>query len=313
MICLQRFISRSLSSDINSLANAVLKKNPIIKSSQTIIHGIKRLKEMEPNSDMWINSVVLSPSIIDFKTQELQDVLSTFELFDISRKSTWNILGSQPEIIEIPDSTLRKKLNQVEGFSRSIKMDFDTLITTYPMILFLESDDIGNRVGLLSEYFTKPQISELFLNSPLIMFDEWHVIESRINYLFDVMYVHVNDILEAPGVFMIESHALSQRYEFLKRAGLYRQPDPKGIDEGLHAFPPLKKIIDGSDEEFVAKVVGNGISVEEYDTFKQILNGEEDKHFAHFDSVGFEDLDYVEDQLEDKKFLENTKKIRRKK
>eukprot|EP00096_Caligus_rogercresseyi_P007321 TRINITY_DN25151_c0_g1_i1.p2 TRINITY_DN25151_c0_g1~~TRINITY_DN25151_c0_g1_i1.p2 ORF type:complete len:317 (-),score=71.07 TRINITY_DN25151_c0_g1_i1:1005-1955(-) len=301
------------STDFSSLARMVMQRNPSIKSSELIMSGLQRLSSLETKTQLWIEPVCASPSLLDFREKDLESVTSSFYRFGVSKAATWFTLGAHPELIEMPRASLNLRLNQVEGLSRSLNVSLETLLGISSHILFLDGEEIGARLGDLKEFFTKSQVHDLVLKSPLVMYEDISVLRSRLKYLLDVMHVHPLDIIHAsPEAFIIDSEELCIRYEFLQRSGLYKHPDPKGVEEGLHALPPLKEIVLHSQEDFLRRGANDLLTQEELTTFAKAMNNEKSEFSGHFDVLGHEDEEYMDEIMEEEEFDANVKHKSRK-
>lgn len=87
---------------------------------------------------------------------------------------------------------------------------------------------------------------------------------------------------------------LQSRYEFVLRAGLYRHPSIKSLGTKAEALPLIGDIVETDLETFVTKVVENGVTIEEFNVFVNVLDEEFDSEEERlwFVENGFEDPDF---------------------
>ena len=94
---------------------------------------------------------------------------------------------------------------------------------------------------------------------------------------------------------------MQDRYEFLKRAGLYQHPSMKLKGPSVDAFPLINEVIETNLQTFIKEVAGNGFKIEDYKLFRELMLeefDEEDEKEWYLEN-GFEDDDEIYEESGD--------------
>lgn len=94
------------------------------------------------------------------------------------------------------------------------------------------------------------------------------------------------------GFFQASLIQIKNRFVFLERLGLYQTPDKKGWTPVVN--PKLKNLIRASESDFVSKIACS--SVEEYETFKELLAREEEQRWKQEKTLKSELLEVDSDE-----------------
>ena len=219
--------------------------------------------------------------------------------YGYNKNSLKKMIKFIPDELLHPDhlNLLKQSLAGFVAFCNKHVIDEIEVLEVIPSVLMFDSDLLEQRFSDLSEYFGQSKdVDKLIKNVPEILLLHDNDVKSRLDFFIREMRVHPNTLANSMAV-AYDLQEVKIRYEFLLRAGLYRHPSPKDIGTRAEAYPLVGEIVETSVKEFITNVVGNGITMEEFELFSKMRAAEfDDKEEAEwFLENGYEDPDIVDE------------------
>ncbi|KAL1122398.1 hypothetical protein AAG570_003802 [Ranatra chinensis] len=197
------------------------------------------------------------------------EILLILREFGFSEVQTEEVIVSCPELSRL---NCHKSLGAWSGFPFG-RENCVHLLANNPHLITLPSARIIAARSVLESHFNGHQILSVLLNSPNVVTESRDMVGLKLNYLFDTLRVSRKVVSNTHAALSHTLHHLQLRHAFLIRAGLYVVPDPK--KELQFKNPSLDRIINTDDETFVTRVA-TGLSLLEYEVFKQVFEREEE-------------------------------------
>lgn len=294
--------------NFNKYKELIINKNPDFPMNKNNLKSLRIYVDKVENPRYWLRSIIVCPQLLKHNPEILSSIIiQCSQEFNLHPKNLWKLMSNNPYVAGMSLNKIRELLSNYIGFCSQYEINYQRLLEQLPAVLEADADLLSEQIAFLREFFTKTQISDLLVVSPSVLIENQESLSEKINYLYNVMHVHPDDITDSSAL-MYNLEFISQRYEFLNRAGMYKHPNPKGIEDSLRAFPLLKDIVDVDQQHFLEILCGGIFTENEFNIFKHIMINEEDKFFKYYDRDGYESIDYHEDYEEEIQFKKMGKK-----
>ncbi|XP_077147139.1 transcription termination factor 4, mitochondrial isoform X2 [Ranitomeya variabilis] len=231
-------------------------------------------------------------------------------LIGLSHKTVLRMLEESPELLKTTDQALRDRVDALRALGLG-EGSMQNSLSRCPALLFLSRSRLTAAIQCLKSrcHFTSQQVLNILNSTPEILTQDPSHMEDLFQYVYFRMGGNHREIISAQ-VFQTSLDEIRVRHQFLERLGRFQPPNKKR--ECPPSNPKLKEVIQLSEEDFLSKTARS--SVEEFNTFRKILEreeqeGEQDKEDIKDVPSNDEDDDETnsdsEDDSEDEDYKEN--------
>lgn len=247
------------------------------------------------------------PELVFHPVKQWEDVLKILADYGFSDQQVLNILSSYPAALKLKRLQVVSVVEQLQKYDFR-DGDYQRVLSNNPLLFGVSAKHTDHRITQLMEIFTKTDIILLSLKIPSILTDEWSSIETKVQYIVFNMNLTQNAILKS-RIFEHSLDHIYQRYEFCLRAGIFKPPDPKRRVPGRN--PPLRRMMDSSDLEFLARVCKGVFTMREYRVFCKMLRRESDDVPTHkMDVKTHTDQDLIDEFTAKESYHKKSRKIK---
>ncbi|XP_059619096.1 transcription termination factor 4, mitochondrial [Phlebotomus argentipes] len=255
-----------------------------------LIDSLTSMTDGEINANAIDQTLKLNPKLLEYDLESWRRIVSTFRNQGFPSYMLLPLIVNHPPILHRSAEQINfglDKWNTSQFGERNIMK----LITRYPDLLEISKSEkfISDRIGYLQIYAeTRKNVFTMIMNSPCLITDKVHVIDSKIAYLKDTMRVDLSEVLKSE-VFSKTYSKIRTRHTFLDRLGVYKQRSYKADARAISTNPKLYQIMDTSDKTFATKIAF--VTLEEYEVFEELYARElrEDEEFESLESDGDEE------------------------
>lgn len=250
--------------DVDKIKNA--RQQDVTKIVQTC------LLYYAVSSEEFVKLFTHRPDLVFHPVRQWTDVLKILADYGFSNHQVLNILSSYPTALKLRRPQVVAAVEQLQKYDFH-DGDYQRVLSNNPLLFDVSAKDVDLRIAQLMNIFTKTDIVLVTLKMPIILTDEWSSILAKVQYILFAMKITQNAILKS-RIFEHSLDHIHQRHEFCLRAGLFKPPDPKRRVPSKN--PPLRRMMDTTDSEFLARVCKGVFTVREYRVFCKMLKREED-------------------------------------
>ncbi|XP_073437312.1 transcription termination factor 4, mitochondrial isoform X3 [Dendrobates tinctorius] len=246
-------------------------------------------------------------------------------LIGLSNKTVLRMLEETPELLKTTDKAVRDRVDALRALGLG-EGSMQNILSRCPALLSLSRSRVTAAIQCLKSrcHFTSEQVLKILNSTPEILTQDPSHVEDVFQYVYFRMGGSHREIVSSQ-VFQTSFDEIRVRHQFLERLGRFQPPNKKR--ECPPSNPKLKEVIQLSEEDFLSKTARS--SVEEFNTFRKILEreeqeGEQDKEDTDDELSNDEDddetnsdsdddsegEDYKENVLDEKPKYHHKKKIK---
>lgn len=197
--------------------------------------------------------------------KQILDNSTILLLYGFKVETVINILENDSYIYYIDSSELKMLLNKW----RSIQFPEDLLLkilSTHPQLIECTGKNVTERISYLLPYLKSYlNVGNLLINVPSVIYENWATLKQKLDFLHS-LEIPRNQIVNCTALeySLVE---MKTRFEFLRRAGHYKNVVPK--KKNLESKnPTILKILCTDDKEFAENIAR--LSLVEYETFSEL-------------------------------------------
>ncbi|RZF44542.1 hypothetical protein LSTR_LSTR002315 [Laodelphax striatellus] len=293
MIC-RRFLVPGLSfcKQISLLKHApcrtsVSKINALQSSSEVSIDGNIHAKyENHPNfksllsvansyglhRNFLVEAINSNENVLSIDPNRMDEVASQLTKFGFGINLIENFFTQYPEICKTPKERLNASLLLWSETKFGDNLLY-AILNAHPELVDKFDSRSFERIRYLMPYLEKNKnIALAILNSPNVLFEAWDTLKAKLEYLNSINIM--SEKIATSGGLGLTLDEIKTRFEFLKRAGVYKDVHPK--KRMLNKLnPKIDKILSTSNEEFARNVAR--LSLAEFETFTELYERELEK------------------------------------
>ena len=199
---------------------------------------------------------------------DFTDVFSVLKEYGFPDKTVIKMIRQVPDLLSLKVEDMTSKLESLRETGIGVD-SVCVVVPEAPRILLEDVKDIESKIKNMREFFSANKVIELFEKSPELFLTDIKETEEKIKYALFKMDASYHQIIQSN----LCSHTLKHietRHMFAVRTGFFRTIKKKKGQPNTN--PPLKDIIDTSDEEFAKKF--GSMTVQDYETFKKLFHRE---------------------------------------
>jgi len=281
------------------------KKAKGLYVSPTLADNVKHIFDFFPFSPEVVeNILVTNPEVLAHPARKVLNlvtmVVELADFTDITQEEALMFAARNPEILNMDQNKVRAQMSEMISVTSEFHISWNSVMIASPQTIMLDPRHIAKRLLALQDYFDPQQIRDLVGNNPDIFLMNWSNLQKTMDFLEKKMNVSARRVSLTPASLTHSLDFYQTRYQFLLRCGFYRHPDPGAKAKiPAEASPALHLITDTSDERFVHKCCP-GVSLEEWNVFKSVMEMEKSLKESQLDDEDEDDEEEMHNYIDKK-------------
>jgi len=249
-----------------------LKRMMSIKVNTKLVDSLKEMPLASKLGD--INELLTeSPELNNYTPELFQKAYDFLHQEGFKPHVFAYMITQNPKLLTTPHEKLFLALSNWRALQFG-ERDTLTLLERFPELFHLQhSKELTRKIETIKEFVgSGSKTYKVLLNSPAILNQSLSVVNEKIDYLKNVMYIDAVEVYKS-DVFASDIIAIKTRHIFLERLGIYIRKKKKEEGE-ISKNPRLCHIYDTSDKRFATKICH--VTLPEFETFQELYKRELD-------------------------------------
>lgn len=194
--------------------------------------------------------------------------------FNFTEDDCIKIINEYPQFLNVVPEELDLTIRQWKLCEIRYEI-LHKILTNRPQFLTVDCNVIRKRLQFLISICKKEEIlSNLLINCPNVIFDDWQSVLDKLRHLFKDRRITLKEIVKSNAL-IHHLDFIKFRFNLLEKCGVYKRiivypHKVNKFDKTAHKNPPLSHILDLDNKRFATKVAK--ISQEEYYAFFELTN-----------------------------------------
>ncbi|XP_022184751.1 uncharacterized protein LOC111044008 [Nilaparvata lugens] len=219
-----------------------------------------------------VESIEVNPNVLSVDPNRMDKVACQLTQFGFGKELLESIFTHYPEICTTSTERLNDSLLFWSKANFGDRLMYG-ILNSHPELIDKLDSSSSERIRVLLPYLeSHKNIAVAILNNPSVLFEAWETLEAKLEYLNSINIM--SEKVAISGGLGLTLDQIKTRFEFLKRAGVYRDVQLK--KKMLNKLnPKIEKILSTNDEDFARNVAR--LSLIEFETFTELYERQLEK------------------------------------